>query len=54
MSRRIVGIEHGFSFPLRYFEEHQLEPDWPKLLVDFQGDWPTDTEHTYVDSNGTA
>ena len=26
----IVGIDHGFSFPLRYFEVHQLEPDWPR------------------------
>jgi hypothetical protein len=25
----IVGIDHGFSFPLRYFEVHQLAPDWP-------------------------
>jgi hypothetical protein len=25
----IVGIDHGFSFPLRYFEAHQLAPDWP-------------------------
>jgi hypothetical protein len=45
----IVGIDHGFSFPLRYFEVHQLEPDWPKFLEDFQRHWPTDAEHTYVD-----
>ena len=25
----IVGIDHGFSFPLRYFEAHHLLPDWP-------------------------
>ncbi|OYU73607.1 MAG: hypothetical protein CFE45_36865, partial [Burkholderiales bacterium PBB5] len=25
----IVGIDHGFSFPLRYFETHQLPPEWP-------------------------
>jgi len=42
-------IDHGFSFPLRYFEVHQLEPDWPKFLEDFQRHWPTDAEHTYVD-----
>jgi len=24
----LVGIDHGFSFPLRYFEVHGLEPDW--------------------------
>lgn len=23
----IVGIDHGFSFPLRYFESHHLLPD---------------------------
>ena len=45
----IVGIDLGFSFPLRYFEVHQLEPDWPKFLEDFQRHWPTDAEHTYVD-----
>ncbi len=25
----LVGIDHGFSFPLRYFEVHGLLPDWP-------------------------
>jgi hypothetical protein len=45
----IVGIDHGFSFPLRYFEVHWLEPDWPTFLDDFQKHWPTDAEHTYVD-----
>ena len=24
----LVGIDHGFSFPLRYFEVHGLAPDW--------------------------
>ncbi len=45
----IVGIDHGFSFPLRYFEVHWLKPDWPIFLDDFQKHWPTDAEHTYVD-----
>lgn len=45
----IVGIDHGFSFPLRYFEVHQLEPDWPTFLEDFQRHWPMDGEYTYVD-----
>lgn len=45
----IVGIDHGFSFPLRYFEVHHLEPNWPTFLDDFQKHWPTDVEHTYVD-----
>src|SRR5215510_2106902 len=31
----LVGIDHGFSFPLRYFEAHALELDWPHFLEDF-------------------
>lgn len=45
----LVGIDHGFSFPLRYFEVHHLLPDWPAFLEDFQRHWPTDEEHVYVD-----
>lgn len=45
----LVGIDHGFSFPLRYFETHGLLPDWPSFLDDFQHHWPTDADHTYVD-----
>jgi hypothetical protein len=45
----LVGIDHGFSFPLRYFETHHLPPDWPAFLDDFQRHWPTDADHTYVD-----
>jgi hypothetical protein len=44
----LVGIDHGFSFPLRYFEVHGLQPDWPTFLDDFQRHWPTD-EDIYVD-----
>lgn len=44
----LVGIDHGFSFPLRYFEAHGLAPDWPAFLDDFQRHWPTD-EDIYVD-----
>ncbi len=47
-SPTLVGIDHGFSFPLRYFEVHALEPDWPVFLDDFQRHWPTDGDHTYV------
>lgn len=46
--RTLVGIDHGFSFPLRYFEEHGLAQDWPGFLDDFQRHWPTD-ENIYVD-----
>jgi hypothetical protein len=24
----ISGIDHGFSFPIKYFINNQLEPDW--------------------------
>ena len=46
----IVGIDHSFSFPLRYFKEHQLLPDWPSFLDDFQEHWPTDDQNTSVES----
>jgi hypothetical protein len=45
----LVGIDHGFSFPLSYFKAHGLEPDWPTFLEDFQQHWPTDEDHVYVD-----
>lgn len=44
----LVGIDHGFSFPLRYFEAHHLSPNWPAFLDDFQRHWPTDEDNTYV------
>ena len=45
----LVGIDHNFSFPLRYFEVRHLVPDWPAFLDDFQAHWPADAEYTYVD-----
>jgi hypothetical protein len=45
----LVGIDHGFSFPLRYFEVHRLALDWPAFLDDFQRHWPTDEDYTSVD-----
>ena len=48
-SRTLVGIDHGFSFPLQYFEKYQLTHDWPAFLDDFQLHWPTDHDHTYVE-----
>jgi len=47
--RALVGIDHGFSFPLRFFETHDLALDWPAFLEDFQRHWPTDGDHVYVD-----
>ncbi len=45
----LVGIDHAFSFPLRYFETHLIPPDWPTFLDDFSRHWPTDDDHMYVD-----
>jgi hypothetical protein len=52
----LVGIDHAFSFPLRYFKFHHLPPDWSEFLDDFQRHWPTDEDNTYVDfvRNGTC
>ncbi len=44
----LVGIDHGFSFPLRYFEKYHLPPDWHIFLDDFHKHWPTDDANTYV------
>jgi hypothetical protein len=45
----LVGIDHAFSFPLAYFKQYGLAPDWPAFLDDFQHHWPTDGQHMYVD-----
>ncbi len=42
----LVGIDHGFSFPVRYFEAHGLPRNWPAFLDDFQCHWPTDEDNT--------
>jgi hypothetical protein len=47
--RALVGIDHGFSFPMRYFEVQGVPRDWQAFLDDFQTHWPTDQDHTYVD-----
>ncbi len=44
----LIGIDHGFSFPLRYFETHRLPHRWPAFLDDFQYHWPTDGDDTRV------
>ena len=45
----LIGINHGFSFPMRYFEAHHLEPDWPSFLADFRKHWPADEDDIYID-----
>lgn len=48
-SSTVVGIDHAFSFPLPYFEEHGPEHDWAAFLEDFQLHWPADQDKTTVD-----
>lgn len=52
----IVGIDHGFSFPMAYFERYGMPPDWRAFLDDFVHHWPTDGADTSVDlvRNGTV
>ena len=45
----IIGIDHGFSFPLKYFQKHKLARNWDAFLDDFCAHWLTDQDHTYVD-----
>lgn len=45
----LVGIDHGFSFPLEYFKTYNLSHNWSSFLDDFQRHWPTDEDHIYVD-----
>jgi hypothetical protein len=44
----LVGIDHGFSFPLRYFDTHSLLPDWSGFLDDFERHWPTSEDEVWV------
>ena len=38
--RCIVGIDHGFSFPVSYFERNKIK-SWAEFLDDFVQHWPT-------------
>jgi hypothetical protein len=44
----LVGIDHGFSFPLQYFQRHGLPLNWTAFLEDFKQHWPTDDDNLYV------
>ena len=44
----LVGIDHGFSFPISYFARYGLK-GWPEFLADFVKHWPTHLDHVYVD-----
>jgi hypothetical protein len=45
----LVGMDHGFSFPLAYFEKYGLAADWPAFLDDFAAHWPTDAPGARVE-----
>lgn len=45
----IVGMDHGFSFPLSYFDRYELKA-WDDFLRDFAKHWPTDREDVTVES----
>jgi hypothetical protein len=45
----VVGIDHAFSFPLRYFEVHSIPHVWPAFLEDFHHHWPTDGDAMSVE-----
>lgn len=44
-----VGIDHAFSFPLKYFSQCGVSGEWKAFLDDFQQYWPTDGDNVYVD-----
>ena len=47
----LVGIDHAFSFPIRYFQKYEklLGPRWDDFLNDFQKHWPTDDDEKWVE-----
>ncbi len=44
----IIGIDHGFSFPVSYMKRYGIT-SWDNFLDDFMRHWPTADPHTYVD-----
>jgi hypothetical protein len=45
----ILGIDHGFSFPMNYMERYQITT-WDQFLEDFQQHWPTDQDNITTES----
>ncbi|MEO8168531.1 MAG: hypothetical protein ABI623_09800, partial [bacterium] len=39
----------AFSFPMAYFERHNISHDWRTFLDDFQHHWPTDEDNASVE-----
>ena len=50
----LVGIDHAFSFPRKYFGVHGLSGDWKEFLDDFALHWPTDQRHVRVEDVRTG
>lgn len=46
----LVGVEHAFSCPIRYFDQHLIAHNWDAFLDDFQLHWPTEGRNTRVES----
>ena len=46
----LVGIDHAFAFPVRYFERYPDVPqgNWDSFLEDFRAHWPTDEDDESV------
>ncbi|MCP3870694.1 MAG: hypothetical protein GY703_21900 [Gammaproteobacteria bacterium] len=44
----IIGIDHGFSFPVSYMARYGLS-NWEEFLDEFLEHWPTGGPSTYVD-----
>jgi hypothetical protein len=45
----IVGIDHGYSFPMSYMKRYQIST-WDQFLDDFQQHWPTEQDHSSVEA----
>lgn len=45
----VIGIDHGFSFPLAYFEKYKIPRLWGDFLDDFVQHWPTGDDTITVD-----
>jgi len=45
---KLVGIDHGFSFPEKFFDRYDIPKNWDAFLDDFRAHWPTDEDNVYV------
>jgi hypothetical protein len=45
----IIGIDHGFSFPMSYMKRYQIS-SWDQFLEDFKKHWPTNQDNSSVES----